>query len=205
MSRAVLMAAALLLGLAVGPASAVDPAAREAALRQLKPPKGVGGCIFSAVPADVRREAIVNLLAGKPGTPAALQSAASEAAERCVGWTSQPSDFALASSVTSAFRRSAAAFYLAHQFGIGQEALETAWRAAPVEEKAPFYRVADDFFAPGLTVSDQALDAGGFARKAGLDIAATSVTEGFLRMYFINTAVSERAEALLAAEETRSP
>lgn len=139
-----------------------DPAARSAAMGQLKAPDGVGGCIYRALPAEVRREALVDALAGKPSSRA-LQVAVSKVASRCTGRPSAKDDLPVVGAVTGAVRRSAAALALAQQFGVGQAALDQAWSTASANEKAAFYAAAGDYLTPGASLSPRTLDVAPFA------------------------------------------
>jgi hypothetical protein len=176
-----------------------SPSQRDAAFRQLKRPGGVGGCVFAAVPAEMRREAIVSLMAGKGATFPAFRAAVARAAPGCAQRPDAGSDPALVAAATSAFRLSAAALFLAEQAGLGQAALDDAWRAAPAAEKAPFYSLAEQVLDPGGRVSGPAPDAAILGRRAGVDGPGDERTQAFLRMYFASLALSERAEAQLAA------
>jgi hypothetical protein len=107
-----------------------EPAARDAAMRQLQRPGGVGGCVFAALPADVRREALVRALAGQGGVSEVLREPVSRVSERCSGRPYSATDAPLVGSVANTFTKAAAALGLAQQFGVGQTALDDAWRGA---------------------------------------------------------------------------
>lgn len=199
MRRAGTILAALCLVPAIGFA-ATEPAAeaaRNAAFSKLKAPGGVGGCVFAAVPVEVRRETIIRLLAAEFETAASLKAAVARVTPECAGRAYDVQDHALIGSVMSAFRKAASALYLAHQLGVGQDALDYAWQTAPASEKTSFYAVADEFLDPETSITRRALNTAALAERAGLDAESAKSAASFLRMYFTNVALSERAEAAL--------
>jgi hypothetical protein len=179
-----------------GAAPAEPAAARDAAMRQLKRPGGVGGCMFQALPTDVRREALLSALAGE-GNPQTLRAAAPAAAQKCTGQSDPSSELALVGSLVGAVRKAAAALALATQYGVGQDSLDAAWAAATPAQKAAFYEVADEFLAPHREISVRALDVAGLAAKLGLEPGVYPGAEPALRTYFLAAALSERSEAML--------
>jgi len=205
-------AAAMLLGLAglllcPNPSTAqpAQPslAAQNAAMSELVRPEGVGGCVVLGVSSDVRREALVSLMAEEPGSSPALQTAVAQVAPRCTGRPYASSDLALVGAVTSTLRRGAAALALAQQYGVGQRSLDAAWRAADPSQKAAFYAVAEDFLKPAASVAPRAIDTSPFAARVHMPTAQDPRGERLLRMYLIGAALSERAEAQLAREGAR--
>jgi hypothetical protein len=196
-SCAALLSLAVLLAPMDGGAAPAEPAAaRDAAMGQLKRPGGVGGCMFRALPADVRREALLSALAGE-GNPQALRAATPDVARKCTGQPSPSSELALVGSLVGAVRKAAAALALATQYGVGQDSLDAAWAAASPAQKAAFYEVADEFLAPDREISVRALDVAGLAAKMGLEPGAHPGAEAALRIYFLAAALSERSEAML--------
>lgn len=189
------LAIAPLRGWAQTPAA---PAARDAAMRQLEEPKGLGGCIYIALPVNIRRDTLIRAVAGEGVVSPELKSAVSKVSPKCSGRPYSDGDHALVGSVVAAFQRAAAALGLT-QFGVGQPALEASWRGAAPEEKAAFYAMADQFFAPGATVTPRSLDVAPLARRAGIEAVTDPQAVRFLRMYFGSTALIERAEALQTA------
>lgn len=179
-------------------AQTADPAARDAAMRQLKSPQGTGGCVFLSLPSDIRRDALVAALSRQP-TSSEFQVAVSKVASRCSGRAYSKADLPLVGAVTGAVRRSAAALVLAQQFGVGQVRLDQAWSTASFEEKATFYAAAEEYLTPGSTISQGALDVAALAAKSGLTAATYGPSEPALRAYFLYTALSERSEALLTS------
>ena len=177
-------------------APAEPTSAQDAAMRQLKRPGGVGGCVFLALPIDIRREVLVSAMAGE-GNPPALQSAVADVAPKCTGRPYASSDLALVGSLTATVRQAAAALVLAQQYGVGQDGLDAAWAAAPSAQKAAFYEVADEFLSPDREVSPRGLEVARLAAEVGLDPGAFQRAEPALRSYFLATALSERSEAIL--------
>lgn len=177
--------------------------ARDAAMGELAKPEGVGGCVALGVSAKVRREALVRLMAGQAGSSPALQAAVADVAPTCTGRAYSRSDLALGGAVVGALRRGAAALALAQQYGVGQRRLDAAWRAATPPQKAAFYATAEDYLNPGAEISPRLIDVSSFADRVQIATAQDKSGELLLRMYLINTALSERAEALLAKQGAR--
>lgn len=203
---ALLLGASLVAIIVEGGAASGQPAeaaARDAAMRQLKSPQGVGGCMLLALPSDIRREALIGALSRQP-TSSEFQSAVSKAAPRCSSRAYSAADLPLVGAAVSALRKSAAALALAQQFGIGQVRLDQAWSSASTEEKAAFYAAADEYLTPGSTISRRTVDLAPLAAKSGLTAAQRAEAEPALRAYFLYTALSERAEALLT-NPSRTP
>lgn len=180
-----------------------SPAARNAAMGELTRPEGVGGCVVLGVSGEVRREALIRLIAEQPGSSPALQAAVAEVAPRCTGRPYSSSDLALGGAVGSTLRRGAAALALAQQYGVGQRSLDAAWRAADPAQKAAFYAAADDFLSPTTAITPRAIDVSPFAARVRMAMAEDPRGERLLRMYLIGAALSERAEAQLANEGAR--
>lgn len=172
-----------------------DPAKVSAAMGQIKKPGGVGGCVFLAVPVKVRGDTLVGILAGKGATSPALEAAVAKVAPGCSGRPYARTDHALVGTSLSTFQKSAAALGLAGEFGVGQTALDDAWNGAGADQKAPYYAVADAFLTPGETVSARDLNVAPLAARAGM--AESKGAERWLRMYFLSTAIIERAEPSL--------
>lgn len=180
------------------------PAARDAAMRQMKKPAGMGGCLFLAVPNEVRREALLAALASQK-TPASFQTAVSEAAPRCTTRGYSRTDLPLIGAVTSTVQRSAAALAIAQEFGVGQESLDQAWASAPPEEKAGFYAAAEQYLDPKAAVSPQDLNVAPLAKRSGFPAESVKSAANRLGSYFLHTALNERAEAVLTAESQKKP
>lgn len=180
-------------------APAVNMADRDAAMRELQAPRGVGGCIFLAVPTAVRREALVSALARQP-IPTEFQSEVAKATPRCSSRPYSSDNLALVGSVVAALRRSAAALALAMQFGVGQARLDQAWADASDAEKSAYYAVAEEFLTPGASVTHRTLDIAPLAIRSGLSPAIYEAAEPELSAYFRYTALSERSEAELGSE-----
>jgi hypothetical protein len=198
------VAGALVVALSAGAVSGlaqtqpqIDPALRDAAMKQMKPPQGVGGCIFLAIAVDVRREALVSALSGQ-SPKAAFQAAVAEVAPKCASRPYSRSDAPVVGATVSALNRSASALALAGEFGVGQETLDRAWLTASAEEKAGYYAFADQFLARDTPFSGSLPDVGPLATRAGLTPAQYVGRERWLGVYFLYTALSEKAEAALA-------
>ena len=161
-------------------------------------PSGVGGCVFLASDAETRRTVIVAMLSRPAdGPPPALKHAAETHAQRCAGRPYSGNDTAYVGAVIGAFRKAAVALAFAQQFGVSQKRLDAAWAEATPTEKAAFLAFGDDFVDPKRSIVDRALDTGPFARRLGLPAAGDPQIALLLRMYYLSTGLSERAEARL--------
>jgi hypothetical protein len=203
--RPVLAGATAAAALAFAGAAAAQPEraseeARSAAMAELVRPGGVGGCVFLALKPDVRRQAMIAQLSGQTPFTDAFKAAVGEVSPRCTSRPYAPQDAALVGAVTATLQKGTAALALAQQNGLGQTRLDGAWRAATAAEKAAFYAIADEFLDPAAQITRRTVDVAPFARALGLPGALDPRTEILFRMYFISTALSERAEALLASQ-----
>lgn len=180
--------------------------ARTAAARQLVKPSGVGGCIYYAVPNDVRHNALVAVLShGKIGD--ILRAPVAAVAQGCTGRPYSASDGALIAAVTATFLREGAAMYLAERAAIAQPTLDAAWAAASPADKAPFVASAESFLSPQAAFA-KAPDAAvaPFEQRLQLDPKALDAqAQAALHMYFTAAALSDEAEAKLAAEGAHPP
>jgi len=205
--RGRLVAGALALMLSAGAAasfaqtrSPIDPVLRDAALKQMKEPQGVGGCILLAIAVDVRREALIGALSGQSPKPA-FQTAVAEVAPKCASRPYSRSDAPVIGATVGALNKSASALALAGELGVGQETLDRAWSTAPAEEKAGFYTFADQFLGPDTAFSRTPPDVGPLAARAGLTPTQYVGRERWLGIYFMYTALGEKSEAALAASK----
>jgi hypothetical protein len=201
-----LFLASACVGAHAAPAPAApNRAARDAAMAELKPPSGVGGCVYRAVPATVRRATLERVVMGQSIRSPALESAVAQVAPRCTGRSYLASDVALIGAVSSAFQRAAAALYLATQVGVGQKRLDAAWENASPLQKEPFTAAARQYLDPDAKIAAASLNIGPLAAAAGIAPVPDKQVEMFLRIYFLSTALSEAAEAALHAQGTTSP
>jgi hypothetical protein len=170
--------------------------ARNAAMADLARPSGIGGCVFLASDAETRRTVIVAMMSRpSDGPPPALKAAAETHAQRCTGRPYSGNDTAYVGAVIAAFRKAAVALAFAQQYGLSQKRLDAAWADAPAAEKAAFLAVGDDFVDPKRSIVDRELDTGPFARRLNLPESGDPQVALLLRIYYLNTGLSERAEA----------
>lgn len=171
-------------------------------MSELVGPVGVGGCVYRAVPLDVRRGVLARVIeTGNPVSPT-LRDAAAKVAQSCTGRAYAASDIALVGAVVGAFGRSGVALYLVQHPAVGQAHLDAAWRDGAAAERAPFVDRAAAFLAgsmppPALLDSEMLRP---LSRRLALDSRplAPRVT-GMLLRYFEFTALGEASEKALAA------
>jgi hypothetical protein len=173
-------------------------AAFAAAMRNIQPPKGTGGCILLTMPQPVRVAALGGVIA-RQKVSEDFKAAAQKAAPACTTRPYARSDSPLVGAVTSALGRAGSALALT-RYGVGQDSLDQAWANAPAKDKAPFYTVADEFLGPGMTVTTRGVPTAPLATRAGLAEKFHAQAELLLREYYLNTAIAERAEAILAPQ-----
>lgn len=176
--------------------SEIDPAKRDAAMRQLRWPTGVGGCLLQALPEDIRRDALSRALTGQSNTAEPLRVAVAKVSEGCTGRPYSGSDLPLVGIFISTFQKAAASLLLAQQFGVGQTTLDAAWRDAGADEKAGFYAAADEFLSVTSSVTKRTLDAAPLAKRAGMTTDRTA--DPLFVRYYLATAMIERAEPAFA-------
>lgn len=194
------LAAVLLAAPAAAQPAPPSDAARNAAMAELERPAGIGGCVFLALKPDVRRQAMIAQMSGQSPFTDAFKAAVGEASPRCTGRPYAPQDAGLVGAVTATLQKATAALAFAQQNGIGQTRLNAAWRAASAAEKAAFYALAEEFLDPTAQLTRREIDVAPFARHLGLPAEPDPRTQVLLRMYFISSALGERAEALLASQ-----
>jgi hypothetical protein len=177
----------------------------QAAVRELAPPRGIGGCVLMQIDPAVRSTVLMTFGLGQPGVPPALGPAVAKVSQGCSGRPYSPSDRVLNLAVIGAFKRAAVGIYFASQLGIGEHRLDDVWKSAPANEKAPFQNSAKALLDPKAVLNAPTLaETGPLARR----LKITSSEPGLVapvQQYYLATAFIEVAEAQLAAEGAQPP
>lgn len=161
---------------------------------------GIGGCIYRALPESVSKDALTAILS-HTDIRRVLRDPVAAAAPKCTGRPYSDSDGAVVGSIFSVYARMVAAYTLGQRLHLPQSELDAAWSAAPAAEKAPFLASAQSLVSSAQAYSaakPEAVDP--FVQRLGLAQGALDPdVPKLLHMYYSATALSELAEADLAA------
>jgi hypothetical protein len=176
---------------------------RREAIAELSQPAGIGGCVVHDIDPAVRVAVLTSIGLGQRSPD--IAPAVAKVSAGCTGRPYSASDRALSTAVQGALLRTAVGIFFASELAIGERRLDAIWKSAPASEKAPFLRQAKAMLDPKATPGAVSLaDTAPLARR----LKILSNEPGRLapvHQYYLGMALSEVAEAQLAAEGAQPP